>query len=96
MMYLNENKKINKLKKFNLSHNKKKFYNVENIFYLIKSTIIKLIFGILYYIWELIYGFKDIVKLFKYKNIFKDKTALILGNGPSQEYITKKEGIQKK
>ena len=93
MMYLNENKKINKLKKFNLSHNKKKFYNLENIFYLIKSIIIKLIFGILYYIWELIYGFKDIVKLFKYKNIFKDKTALILGNGPSQEYITKKDLI---
>jgi hypothetical protein len=54
MTYLNENKKINKLKKHNLSNNKKKFYNVENIFYLIKSIIIKLINGTLYYIWELI------------------------------------------
>lgn len=91
MTYLKENQSIQKLRRYNLSSNQKKSLKFDSIFHLINFKIINTIKGLFHYMWELIFGFFDLIKLFKYKNISKNQKALVLGNGPSQEYISKKK-----
>lgn len=91
MNYLKENKKIQKLKRYNLLSNQEKSFKFYSIFYLIKFKLLNTITGLIHYLWEVVFGLDDLIKLMKYRNSFKNKKALILGNGPSQEYISKKD-----
>jgi hypothetical protein len=50
-----------------------------------------LTFGLIYYLWELCFNIDKIRLLLKLKNTYKNYTALVLGNGPSQELISKNE-----
>lgn len=93
MIYLKENQSIQKLRRYNLSANQKKNFKFDSLFHLINFKLVNTVKGIFHYMWEVFFGFNDLIKLFKYKNISKNQKALVLGNGPSQEYISKKDLI---
>lgn len=88
--YLNENKKIHKLNKFYINSNQKKFYK-HNLLFFFYYKLKYLIFGLVYYFWELCFNFGKIYSLLKLRGVYKNNTALVLGNGPSQELISTNE-----
>ena len=88
--YLKENKKIHKLKKFNILSNRKNFCR-NNLLLSVYFRLKYLTFGLIYYLWELCFNIDKICLLLKLKNTYKNYTALVLGNGPSQELISKNE-----
>ena len=70
---------------------KKKEFNPISFFWFVKNAI-KIIFkGIVHYIFELFLGFNQILRLFKFKNIYKNKKVLIIANGPSSDQLTKEK-----
>jgi hypothetical protein len=91
--YLKENKKIHKLKKFYINTNKANFAK-NHLIFLIYLRLKYLSFGIIYFLWEFFFHINQIRLLLRLKSAYKNNTALVLANGPSQDLISKKELMQ--
>ena len=88
--YLKENKKIHKLKKFYINTNKANF-SKNHLILLIYLKLKYLSFGIIYFLWEFFFHINQIRLLLRLKSAYKNNTALVLANGPSQDLISKDE-----
>jgi hypothetical protein len=77
---------------------KKRVFDPENIFWLIKKKVTNLFIGIAYFVYEIISSPLIYIKLIKIRGIKKNKEVLIIAGGPSSNRLNVKdlEKFQKK
>lgn len=85
--YIHENEYVHSLP-VRIINGKKIIYKNKSIFWLIKSKLSNLKDGLFFYIKELLVGYRDLVQTYRLKGNCKTKYALVIGNGPTQGYLT--------
>jgi len=87
--YLIQNNKALKLKKYSIESVNKKFYSVDSVFFIFFKKTKELLMASFQYCYQIIFYFSEYKKTFLLKNLNKSHKVLILGNGQSQDYLSK-------
>ncbi len=85
--YISENEFVLNLPKRKILSEHKREYDSESLLWLAKQKL-KALRGFVSYAGELWYGWRWVRKLLLEKNTKQEKCALVIGNGPSQGYIS--------
>lgn len=85
--YLRENEYILSLKRV-ISDGKERSYDIDSLRWIIKKKFSSLLSGLSTYLQEILKTRKTLLKTYLSKNIGVGRYALILGNGPSQGYLS--------
>lgn len=85
--YYQINKKIKKLKIFPPYTNKIKKYNLFSLNFLFFYKLLQLLKCIIICFYEYSFGIKSLIETFKLKDSCKNKCAIVLGNGPSLNFL---------
>jgi hypothetical protein len=85
--YYQINKKIKKLKIFPPYTNKIKKYNLFSLRFLFFYKLLQLLKSIIIFFYEYSLGFKSLIETFKLRDSCKNKCAVVLGNGPSLNFL---------
>lgn len=86
--YILENEYVMGLAIHKIPNHSKRYFNYDSISWLVKTKIKALIFGGGSYIKEVVRGWRWLIPLVQLKNSKINRHALVLGNGPSQGYLT--------
>lgn len=98
--YVEENERVHSLSKKNTICSKKKSYKIYSVRWVLLKKL-KIFRELSKYSFEILVSFKFLIATIKLRKTKKDKKALILGNGPSQGYLSendlaeiKKSGVE--
>jgi hypothetical protein len=86
--YLIQNTKVSRLKKYSIK-SRKKIYSADSILFIFFKRNKELILALIQYCYQIIFNFFEYRKTFLLKNLNRNKKVLILGNGQSQDYLSK-------
>ena len=87
--YLIQNTKVSRLKKYSIKSRKKKIYSTDSILFIFFKKTKELLLAVIQYCYQIIFNFSEYRKTFLLKNLNRNKKVLILGNGQSQDYLSK-------
>ena len=87
--YLIQNTKVSRLKKYSIESVNKKIYSTDSILFIFFKKTKELLLAIIEYCYQIIFNFPSYRKTFLLKNLNRNKKVLILGNGQSQDYLSK-------
>jgi hypothetical protein len=87
--YLIQNAKVSRLKKYSIKSVNKKIYSTDSILFIFFKKNKEFLLDIIQYCYQIIFNFSEYRNTFLLKNLNKNKKVLILGNGQSQDYLSK-------
>ena len=87
--YLIQNNKVLKLKKYSIENINKKFYLIDSVLFLFLKKTKELLLALTHYCYQIIFYNSEYRKTFLLKHLNKNYKVLILGNGQSQDYLSK-------